>query len=248
MIGTRTVAAPRTLGSQVIAVTIASALLAAVTGPGWADEALETRQLVEQAKFAVESFETDPKMGTFRDLIKRAKGVFIAPQLLKAAFVVGASGGSGVLVVRDENTGQWHGPAFYTLGGASFGLQIGADASEVIVLAMTGRGVNAMLQPSVKLGADASLTVGPVGAGAGVATENLSVDLVAFSRSKGLYGGVSLQGAVLGVRSAWNQTYYGKPLTTRDILIRGEVNPRAAGFLAAVTKVAGPKRSAHRAE
>ena len=114
--------------------------------------------------------------------------------------------------------------------------------------AMTERGVNAMLQPSVKLGADASLTVGPVGAGAGVATENLSVDLVAFSRSKGLYGGVSLQGAVLGVRSAWNQTYYGKPLTTRDILIRGEVNPRAAGFLAAVTKVAGPKRSAHRAE
>jgi lipid-binding SYLF domain-containing protein len=248
MIGTRTVAAPRTRGSQVVAVAIAIALLAAVTGPGWADEAFETRQLVAQAKFAVESFQVDPKMGAFRELIKRAKGVFIAPQLLKAAFIVGASGGSGVLVVRSESTGQWHGPAFYTLGGASFGLQIGADASEVIVLAMTERGVNAMLEPSVKLGVDASLAVGLVGAGVGVATENLSADLVAFSRSKGLYGGVSLQGAVLGVRTAWNETYYGNPLTTRDILIRGEVNPQAEEFLAAVTKVAGPRRSAHRAE
>ena len=205
-----------------------------------ADVALETRQLVEKATLAVENLAADANMAPFRDLAKRAKGVFIAPQLLKAAFVVGASGGSGVLVVRDEKTGKWNGPAFYTLGAASFGLQIGAEASEVAVLALTERGVTAMLQPSVKLGADASVAIGPAGAGVSGATANLSADLVAFSRSKGLYGGISLEGAVLAVRNEWNSGYYGKAVTPTDILVRGEVsNPEAAGLIAAVTKLAG---------
>jgi lipid-binding SYLF domain-containing protein len=206
----------------------------------WADAALDTAQLVEKAKFAVETLTADPNLAAFQDLAKRAKGVFIAPELLKAAFVVGASGGSGVLVVRDEKTGKWHGPAFYTLGAASFGLQIGAQASEVAVLAMTERGVTAMLQPSVKLGADASVAAGPVGLGASGATANVSADLVSFSHSKGLYGGISLEGAVLAVRNEWNNTYYGKSVTPTDILVRGAATrPEAAGLIAAVTKLAG---------
>ncbi len=231
-------------GSHAIALKLALVMGAGVVGPASADEALETRQLVQQAKFAIENLQADPQMDAFRDLIKRARGVFIAPQLLKAAFVLGASGGSGVLVVRDERTGQWRGPAFYALGGASFGLQIGAEASEVVVLAMTERGVSAMLQPSVKLGVDVNVALGPVGVGVEGATQNLSVDLVAFSRSKGLYGGVSLQGALLAARTAWNQAYYGKLVTPTDILIRGEANPQAEELLAAVAKVAGAKRSA----
>jgi lipid-binding SYLF domain-containing protein len=241
MIARRITRTSRAPGAQIIAVAMGITLLATVARPGWAGEALETRQLVQQARFTLENFQADPMMGGFRDLAKRARGVFVAPQLLKAAFVVGASGGSGVLVVRDEHTGQWHGPAFYTLGGASFGFQIGAEASEVVVLAMTERGVNAMLQPSVKLGADASLAVGPVGMGVEGATENLSADLVAFSRSKGLYGGVSVQGAVLGVRTAWNKAYYGKPVTPRRILIHGEKVPQAEDLLATVRHFAGPR-------
>jgi SH3 domain-containing YSC84-like protein 1 len=206
----------------------------------WADAALDAAQLVEKAKLAVGSLAADPNLAAFHDFAKRAKGVFIAPELLKAAFVVGASGGSGVLVVRDEKTGNWHGPAFYTLGAASFGLQIGAEASEVAVLAMTERGVTAMLQPSVKLGADASVAAGPVGLGASGATANLSADLVAFSHSKGLYGGISLEGAVLAVRNEWNNSYYGMTVTPTDILVRGEgTRPQAAGLIAAVTKLAG---------
>ena len=212
-----------------------------VLGPGfaWADPAArEATQLVEQATFAIENFAADPSLPAFRKLVPRAKGVFVAPQLLKAAFVVGASGGRGVLVVRDEKSGEWQGPAFYTLGGASLGLQIGAEASEVVVLAMTGRGVTAMLKPSVKIGADVNLAVGPVGAGAEGATQNLSVDLIAFSRSQGLYGGVSLQGAVLAVRADWNQAYYGKPVSPTDILIRGDsANLQADRLLAAVRQV-----------
>jgi len=136
----------------------------------------------------------DHNLAAFHDLAKRAKGVFIAPELLKAAFVVGASGGSGVLVVRDEKTGKWHGPAFYTLGAASFGLQIGAEASEVAVLAMTERGVTAMLQPSVKLGADASIAAGPVGLGVSGATANVSADLVSFGARRCPAGGDSESG------------------------------------------------------
>jgi len=133
-----------------------------------------------------------------------------------------------------------HGPAFYTLGGASFGFQIGAEASEVVVLAMTERGVNAMLQPSVKLGADASLAAGP-SAWASRGHGNLSADLRRlFSRSKGLYGGVSVQGAVLGVRTAWNKAYYGKPVTPSRILIHGENAPQAEDLVATVRALRRP--------
>jgi len=167
-----------------------------VLGPGfaWADPAArEATQLVEQATFAIENFAADPSLTAFRKLVRRAKGVFVAPQLVRAALVVGASGGRGVLVVRDEKSGEWQGPAFYTLGGISVGLQIGAEASEVVVLAMTERGVMAMRKPSVKIGADVNLAVGPVGARVEGATPNLSAAVIAFSRSEGLYGGVSLQ-------------------------------------------------------
>ncbi len=233
-------AVSRARGSQVITTTLALvvAVLALGSGLASADPAREAVQLVEQAKFSIQSFAADPTMTTFRRLMPRAKGVFVAPQLLKAAFVVGASGGRGVLVVRDSKTGRWQGPAFYALGGASFGPQIGAEASEVVVLAMTDRGVTAMLQPSLKLGVEVNLAVGPVGAGMEGATQNLSADLVAFSRSKGLYGGVSLQGAVLGVRTEWNQAYYGSRVPPTDILLRGEgPNRQDEGPLTALRRV-----------
>ena len=95
----------------------------------------------------MEEFQSDPNMGGFRDLAKRARGMLILPQMVRAAFILGASGGSGVLVARDSPTGSWHGPAFNTLGGASFGFQAGADAAEVIILAMTERGVTKLLAP-----------------------------------------------------------------------------------------------------
>ncbi len=208
--------------------------------PAAADDALETRQLVEKARFTVENFMADPNMEGFRDLVKKAKGVFIAPQLLRAAFVVGASGGSGVFLARSEKDSRWGGPTFHTLGGVSLGFQIGAEASEVALLAMTDRGVTAMLGNNVKLGADAGIAVGPVGVGVSGATANLSADIISFSRSKGLYGGVSLQGAFVGIRDDWNRAYYGKEITPTDILVRREVtNPEASGLIEAVTKAAG---------
>jgi SH3 domain-containing YSC84-like protein 1 len=210
--------------------------------PASADDKREAAQLVEKARFAFESFMTDGKMGPFQGLVKRARGVFISPQLLKGAFIIGVSGGSGVLVAQDEKTGQWNGPSFYTIGGASFGFQIGGEASEVVLLAMTERGVSSLLWSSFKLGADAGLAAGPVGMGVSAASANLSADILSFSRSKGLYGGISLDGAVVATRGDWNEAYYGKPLTPTDILIRKTViNPQAQRLIESVAKAAAEK-------
>ena len=205
---------------------VALVLLQAI--PAKADDRLEATQLVEKARLTVQSFMCDNKMGAFRDLIKKADGVLIAPELLKGAFVIGASGGNAVLLVRDKNTGKWSEPAFYTIGGGSFGLQIGGQSSEVILLAMTDRGVSAFQSSSFKLGADAGVAAGPVGIGVSAATANLSADILSFSRSKGLYGGISLEGAVVAVRGGLNNAFYGKEVLPTDILIRHSVaNPKS---------------------
>jgi lipid-binding SYLF domain-containing protein len=207
-----------------------------------ADPSVDTAQLAEKAKFTLESFTIDSNMSVFNDLIRQAKGVFIAPQVLKGAFIFGVSGGSGVFVAWNEKTKSWAGPAFYTIGGASFGLQIGGQAAEVGLLAMTDRGVKALLSTSVKLGADVGIAAGPIGAGASASTANLSADILSFSRAKGLYGGISLDGAVVAVRDAWNEAYYGKKIDPTDILILQDLgNPKSVPLIQAVEKASGRK-------
>lgn len=123
------------------------------------------------------------------------------------------------------------GHAFYTIGGASFGLQAGGTASEVVLLAMTERGVTAFLSNSLKLGADVGLALGPIGAGAAAATANLSADIISFSRSIGLFGGVSLDGAVVATRDGLNEAYYGKKVNATDMLVQRNVKNRQADGL-----------------
>ena len=226
-------------GSRLVAAALIVAGLTALTMPARADDAMDARQLVERAKLSFEGMIVAPEMDGLRDLIRRAKGVFIAPQVLRGAFIFGVSGGSGVFFARGEQPGQWNGPAFYTIGEVSFGFQAGADASEVALLALTDRGVNALLSTSVKLGADASVAAGPVGVGVRAATANISADIVSFSRSKGLYGGISVDGAVVAPRGALNAAYYGTDVSTRDILIRGTAsNPQAAPLVELIKKAA----------
>jgi SH3 domain-containing YSC84-like protein 1 len=203
------------------------ALLIGILGfavPAPADDATDSRHLADTACIALENFVNASEMQAFRDLLKSARGIFIAPQILKGAFIVGAAGGSGVFLARGATPEQWLGPAFYTMGGASFGFQIGGQASEVVLLAMTDRGVSAFLGNSVRLGADIGIATGPVGIGAAASTQNFSVDILSFARSKGLFGGVSLDGAIVAVRSGWNQAYYNKPnVTPADILVKKSI-------------------------
>ena len=171
----------------VTALVVAVSAVGAVPAAGdAAKDARDAQQLVERARLTVESFAADETVGKpVRNLIKKAKGVYIAPDVLRGAFIVGASGGSGVLLVRGDK-GQCNGPAFYTIGEASLGLQAGVDKSEVVLLIMSDRGASSMLASSVKLGGDVSVAAGPVGAGAAAETANVSADILSFARAKGL--------------------------------------------------------------
>ena len=229
------------------AMAVALLLATATVGPqpAWAADAQVAHRLVEQARLTLDGFQADPQTGSsLRALVRKAKGVMIYPQVLRGAFLFGGAGGQGVFLVRNGEGNTWAGPAFYALGEASFGLQAGADASEVVLVALTDRGVTALLAASAKLGVNASVAVGPLGAGAEAATANLSADLVSYSRNQGLYVGVSVEGAGVFPRQTLDQAYYGRPVTPIQILIHREVsNPHSAGLIAAVASVAGGSAS-----
>ncbi len=180
--------------------------------------------LVDQATVVYRGFIHDPNMQWFRDNVANARGIFIVPQMLRGGFIVGGSGGKGVFLAQDSESGRWSSPAFYSMGSVSFGLQIGADASEIILLVMTERGLNAMLSTNFKLGADVAVAAGPVGASAKAQT----ADILAFGRSQGLYGGISIEGAAVSPLHAWNEEYYGRPVRLIDILFNLKwQNPQA---------------------
>jgi lipid-binding SYLF domain-containing protein len=208
-----------------------------------AKDAAEARNLVAKSRITVESMSTDPKMGVdVRALLAKAKGVFIAPDVLRGAFIFGGSGGSGVVLARSADGKTWNGPTFNTLGAVSWGLQIGGDSSEVMLLAMTERGVTALLSNNVKLGAGASVAAGPVGGGAAAATAGISADILTFSRSQGAYAGLALDGAVIATRDALNDAYYGKNVSPSDVLVRGSVRQKdAAPLIGALNKASAAK-------
>jgi lipid-binding SYLF domain-containing protein len=209
--------------------------------PAVAGEAENAQQLVDKARLTLNAFVADKEMGPpLKELLKKARGVLIYPQVLRGAFVFGVSGGSGTFVAYDAKAKKWGGPAFYTIGEVSFGLQAGGDASEVVLVALSERGMTALLATSAKLGADVGVALGPVGAGAEAATANLSADIISYSRAKGLYAGVSVEGAVVATRDALNRAYYGKEASPTDILVKRAVsNKKAAGLISAVSKAAG---------
>lgn len=193
------------------------------------------QELVDRSVTVVKRFEADPNLETFKSLITRAKGVFIVPQMLKGGFFIGGSGGSGALLTKNEKTGQWSYPVFYTMGAVSFGLQIGAESSRIILLVMTEKGMDSMLSTSFKLGAEASVAAGPVGGGAKAAT----ADILSYMQSKGAYTGVAIDGAVIKIRDGWNATYYGQKVSPADIFIREAVsNPAADPLRQAVAELA----------
>ena len=150
--------------------------------------------LVNQSVTTVSNLVRNPEMTWLQQNVGHAKAVLISPEIVKAGFIVGGSGGRGVLVAKESVSGKWVGPAFYTLATASVGFQAGISSSETITLVMTDKGMNSLLASTFKLGADASIAVGPVGSGA---KSDIMADLIAFSRSKGVYGGLNLDGTIV---------------------------------------------------
>jgi len=178
----------------------------------------EAQDLVDLSRMAVEAVLTEPNFESARELMKTAKGVVIIPRLLKAGFFIGGAGGNGVLLAKTPD-GQWSQPAFYTMGAGSIGLQFGVQDSQVVLIIRSEKGLISVLDDQVKLGADASIAVGTVGAGMGGATTtNAGADIITYSLARGVFGGGAFEGAVIGKRSDYNEAYYGTEAEPRAIL------------------------------
>jgi lipid-binding SYLF domain-containing protein len=232
----------RVMRGSVIIVVIFS-ILACATASTTTDEPAAQQLLVDEARIVVDTFAASKEMGSFRNHLKLARGVLIVPDLYKGAWFLGGSGGRGVGLVKDQESGEWFGPAFYTLGSVSFGLQFGGQKSETIILVITKKGINSLQKTSVKLGGDVSVAAGPVGIGAqGATAPSLNVDYISFTRSKGAFIGISLDGAVIDENYDWNKAYYGKPVGPSDITLTHSVtNPKADKLREAVAKASATK-------
>lgn len=215
---------------------LAVAMLALAPPLARADEASDAQATVDEAAKVLDRFVADPNLSWFHSNVHRAKGLLIVPTYGKAGFIIGGAGGSGVLIGRDGGAGTWSNPAFFTLGEASIGLQIGAQSSELIFLIMSDAGMRKMVDGKVQLGADMSVAAGPVGAGATAAT----ADVLVFARSKGAYAGVSVEGAVLHPWAERNAAYYGKSVTPAEIVMKRSVsNPGAKPLIDSATRHLG---------
>lgn len=208
-------------------------VLAAVVSLGLALPALaqqDQQQTVNSALTTLERMKGDANFKeAFQPKLDQARAVVLVPALYKGGFIFGGQYGNGVLLARMPD-GSWSYPAFYTMEGGSFGLQIGLESTAVLFIIMSDKGLQAVLNNQFKFGADTGITVLVVGAGVGASTtSNLGADIYAYSLTGiGLYGGLSLEGTVLSARESWNAAYYGSNVASRAIVLDNSVsNPKA---------------------
>ena len=161
-----------------------------------------------------------------QDLLDKAECVIILPSVKKGAFGIGASYGRGVMICRggEHYTGKWGAPALYALEGVSIGFQLGGQATDFVLLVMNPKGAESLLYSKVKLGADASAAAGPKGRTAEGATDVvMEAEILSYSRNKGLFAGISLEGSTLRSDGGANENLYGKKLTAKEIIREGKV-------------------------
>jgi SH3 domain-containing YSC84-like protein 1 len=186
---------------------------------------------IEAAADVLKQILDTPDKGIPQGLLDKADCVIIYPSVKKAAFIVGGSYGRGVITCRRGATfnGSWSAPAMFALEGGSFGLQIGGQATDFVLLVMNESGAKSVLSSKVKLGADASAAAGPVGRTTSAETDIvMKAQILSWSRSQGLFAGVSLEGSTMRSDNGANKNLYGKELTATQIVRQGAVKPPAA--------------------
>jgi lipid-binding SYLF domain-containing protein len=163
-----------------------------------------------------------------QSVIDKADCVVVLPYVLKAAFVIGASYGRGVMTCRtgENMRGPWGAPSMMALEGGSFGLQVGGQATDFVLLLMSERSASSILTSKVKIGGDASAAAGPVGRNASAETDvTFRAEILTYSRARGLFAGISLAGSTLRPDNGGNQALYGKKISSKDIVLKGAVPP-----------------------
>jgi lipid-binding SYLF domain-containing protein len=201
------------------------------------EQVLVDRAALSLQEMMTQTVSQDPKI-----MLRRAKGVMICPRVFKAGFFVGGEGGSCVMLARSGN-GTWSYPTFYDIGSGSFGFQFGVQDSQLVLMIMTNRGLDAVMDSQVRLGANVSVAVASIGGGVqGSTTAAIGADIIAFAEARGLFGGVSLEGGVMSARVDENQSYYGQPFAARQIVsqMQGQ-NPGADPLREVLTRYGNPE-------
>jgi lipid-binding SYLF domain-containing protein len=216
-----------------VAIMSVAVLLAGCASPKTQQDAQTS---VKEAEATLARFQSDPDMKWLQAHIKDAKAIMISPKVLEAGFIVGGSGGPAVVIARTNTAQGWSNPAFYKLATGTLGLQAGAQSSEVVALIMSQKALDSLMSNSFKMGGDVSVAAGPVGAGAG---SQLNADMVVFSRAKGLYGGLNLDGTVVSIDEKGNQAYYGRPASPIDILVKHTVTSSYSNNLGRIASAPG---------
>ena len=189
----------------------------------WADVSKQ-RKILRTSQLVLEEIQKSPDQQIPMNLVSKAKAIIVFPTMLKAGFFVGARYGKGIASVRAEETGEWGPPAFLFTTGGSFGFQFGAQTIDLILLVMSQRGLEGLLNEQFTLGGDIAISAGPVGRHAEASADVfMQGEIYSYSRSKGLFGGVSLKGTIITSDSDANLAYYGHPYTSEEILLTKQV-------------------------
>lgn len=220
---------------------VASAPLVAAT----ASE--ETNHRLQDAATVFSEVTSTPDKGIPDDLIQRAKCVVIVPSLKKGAFIVGAKYGKGFVSCRGKNDGKWSAPGAVKIEGGSFGFQIGGSETDLVMLVMNDSGARKLLESKFTLGAEGQVAAGPVGRTAAAETDaKMRAEILSWSRSRGVFAGLSLQGATLREDDDDNAAMYGSKISNRDIVEKGQQpTPAGAELVAKLNKYSPMKERAN---
>jgi lipid-binding SYLF domain-containing protein len=203
-----------------------------VGAAGLARAQSEEAAVVRDASAVFAEIVSAPDRSIPKAILDRAQAIAVFPSLMRAAFIVGGQHGHGIISARDPKTGTWSAPAFVTITGGSFGAQVGGEAIDLVLVILNERGFNNLLRNEFKIGGEASAAAGPVGRSAEAATDvQLRAQILSYSRSRGLFAGLAVNGSSIHADENANQRMYGQPYSTRDIVVDGKGgSPEAIGL------------------
>jgi lipid-binding SYLF domain-containing protein len=207
-------------------------LVLSLAFPVWAEDQPKEEKRLEACGEVLEGILNIPD-GLPKDLLNRAECVIVFPAVKKLAVGIGGSYGRGAISCRtgERFTGSWSAPAMFALEGANIGFQLGGQSTDFVLLVMNSKGAESVLGSKVKLGADASAAAGPKGRAAGAQTDIvMKAEILTYSRSRGLFAGVSLEGSTLRSDNGANERLYGRKLSARDIVRKGAAGVPASGY------------------
>jgi lipid-binding SYLF domain-containing protein len=208
---------------------VAAFLCLSLSGVALAAAGGREAERLDKAAEVISEVMGTPEKGIPQDLLNKAVCVGVIPSEKKLAFGVGGSFGRGALVCRQGGTGAWGAPSMFTVGGANFGFQLGGQATDFVLVVMNAKGAEKLVQSKATLGADASVAGGPVGRTAEGATDvQLQAEILTYSRSRGLFAGLSLEGQIVKQDNEANERLYGHKVNPKDLLFRDTVPPPAA--------------------